>query len=32
MEEQYRIGWHIKVISNLIKREVGNYGCEKKSG
>ena len=29
MEEQYRIGWHIKVISNLIKREVGNYGCEK---
>ena len=31
MEEQYRIGWHIKVISNLIKREVGNYGCEKNS-
>ena len=29
MEEQYRIGWHIKVISNLIKREVGIYGCEK---
>ncbi len=29
MDEQYRIGWHIKVISNLIKREVGNYGCEK---
>lgn len=29
MEEQYRIGWHIKVISNLIKREIGNYGCEK---
>ena len=22
MEESYRIGWHIKVISNLIKREV----------
>ena len=29
MEERYRIGWHIKVLSNLIKREVGNYGCEK---
>ena len=29
MEEQYRIGWHVKVLSNLIKREVGNYGCEK---
>ena len=29
MEERYRIGWHIKVLSNLIKREVGNCGCEK---
>lgn len=29
MEEQYRIGWHVKVLSNLIKREVGNYCCEK---
>ena len=29
MEEQRRIGWQIKVISNLIKREVGNYCCEK---
>ncbi|MBQ2988517.1 MAG: MarR family transcriptional regulator [Clostridia bacterium] len=29
MEEPYRIGWHIKVISNLIKREVGIYGCDK---
>lgn len=29
MEEKYRIGWQIKVISNLIKREVSNYGCEK---
>ena len=31
MEEQYRIGWQIKVLSNLIKREVGNYGCERDS-
>jgi hypothetical protein len=29
MEEHYRIGWHVKVLSNLIKREVGNYCCEK---
>ena len=29
MEEPYKIGWQIKVLSNLIKREVGNYGCEK---
>ena len=31
MEEQQRIGWQIKVISNLIKREVGNHVCEKYS-
>ena len=29
MEESYRIGWQIKVLSNLIKREVGNFGCDK---
>ena len=28
MEEPCRIGWQIRVISNLIKREVGNGGCE----
>ncbi len=28
MEESCRIGWQIKVISNLIKREVANRGCE----
>ena len=28
MEEPCRIGWQIRVISNLIKREVGNSGCE----
>ena len=31
MEESYKIGWQIKVLSNLIKREVGNYGGEKYS-
>ena len=29
MEGSYRIGWQIKVLSNLIKREVGNFGCDK---
>ena len=29
MKESYRIGWQIKVLSNLIKREVGNFGCDK---
>ena len=29
MEEPYKIGWQIKVLSNLIKREVGNSDCEK---
>lgn len=28
MEEKYRIGWQIKVISNLIKRETGSCGAE----
>ena len=28
MEEPCKIGWQIRVISNLIKREVGNGGCE----
>ena len=31
MEESYKIGWQIKVLSNLIKREVGIYGGEKYS-
>ena len=29
MEEPYKIGWQIKVLSNLIKREGGNSDCEK---
>ena len=29
MDGPYKIGWQIKVVSNLIKREVSNYGCEK---
>jgi DNA-binding MarR family transcriptional regulator len=29
MEGPYKIGWQIKVLSNLIKREAVNYGCEK---
>ena len=32
MEEPYKIGWQIKVLSNLIKREVGNSDCEKDLG